>query len=326
MGHVISQVHAGLKQPKRPYFSTLALDFVFGENSFCANCATTESAYACSQRMARFLPVSWYYAIAIGVLVSLYASQVLIRSYNYDPYSILELFEKNSAHNEFNCEEPRYTTRIVSYSPLIIHLEDFITIQEAEHLISLGTPLLQPSYVFSKKEADLKGKRTRERSSSSAFLRGPDPVVDCVRQRASRFQGLNGPLSHMETLQMVHYGPSEHFALHKDWGRLSPAGHERSTTFFAFLKADCKECGTHFPLLEFDWGAGGPEAREDWCRLVECPSSKNGTIFRALPGSAVFWRNLDDDGVGDERVLHAGLPPESGEKIGLNIWTRQGPG
>lgn len=125
---------------------------------------------------------------------------------------------------------------------------------------------------------------------------------------------------------MVHYGPSEHFALHKDWGRLSPAGHERTTTFFGFLKAECNECGTHFPHLEFDRAAGGPDAEEDWCRLLECESSKNGTVFRALQGSAVFWRNLDDDGVGDGRTLHAGLPPESGEKIGLNIWTRQGPG
>ncbi|KAJ4397733.1 hypothetical protein N0V93_001968 [Gnomoniopsis smithogilvyi] len=276
--------------------------------------------------MARLSPGSWYYVIAVGVLVSLYATQVLLRFYNYDPYTLLELFGRKSLHNEFRCEEPRYSIRIVSYSPLVIHLENFITSQEAEHLITLGTPLLQPSFVFAKKDGDLSGKRSRERSSSSAFLRGPDPVVDCVRQRASRFQGLSGPLSHMETLQMVHYGPSEHFALHKDWGRLSPAGHERSTTFFGFLKAECKECGTHFPLLDLDLGNTGPEAREDWCRLVECPSSKNGTVFRALEGSAVFWRNLDDDGVGDERVLHAGLPPESGEKIGLNIWTRQGPG
>lgn len=276
--------------------------------------------------MARLPLVPWYYITAIAVLASLYATQVLLAYYNYDPYSLLELLGKRLTQSEFTCEDPRYTARIVSYSPLIIHLENFITPQEAEHLISLATPLLQPSFVFARKDGDLSGKRSRERSSSSAFIRGPDPVVDCVRERASRFQGLNAPLSHMETLQVVHYGPSEHFALHKDWGRLSPAGHERSTTFFGFLKAECDECGTHFPLLELDWANIDAEVKQEWCRLVECPSSKNGTIFRPLEGSAVFWRNLDDNGVGDERVLHAGLPPVSGEKIGLNIWTRQGPG
>lgn len=270
-------------------------------------------------------PGPWFYGVAVGVLVCLCATQVLMRTYKHDVYSVLELLGKNASQPDFVCEQPRYTTRLVSYSPLIIHLENFITAQEAEHLISLGTPLLQPSFVFAKKETDLTRKRSSERSSSSAFLRGPDPVVDCVRQRASLFQG-HAPLSHMETLQMVHYGPSQHFALHKDWGRLSPAGHERATTFFAFLKAECNECGTHFPHLQLDWSKSGPQAEEDRCRLVECTSLKNGTVFRALAGSAVFWRNLDDNGAGDERVLHAGLPPESGEKIGLNIWTRQGPG
>lgn len=274
--------------------------------------------------MARSIPsIPWYYVTAIGVLGLLSVTQVLLQWYNYNPYSLLGLLGQARQRDGFTCEQPRYTARIASYSPLIIHLENFITAKEAEHLISLGTPLLEPSFVFSKKNTDLKGKKSRERSSSSAFLRDPDPVVNCVRQRASLFQG-HVPLSHMETLQMVHYGPSEHFRLHNDWGRKSPAGHERTTTFFAFLRADCDQCGTHFPHLAVDWSTRGSD--EDWCRLVECASLKNGTVFRPMEGSAVFWRNLDDDGVGDARVLHAGLPPEMGEKTGLNIWTREGPG
>jgi prolyl 4-hydroxylase len=43
--------------------------------------------------------------------------------------------------------------------------------------------------------------------------------------------------------------------------------------------------------------------------------------FRAIEGSAVFWKNLDEKGRGDRRTLHAGLPVQNGTKIGLNIWT-----
>lgn len=42
---------------------------------------------------------------------------------------------------------------------------------------------------------------------------------------------------------------------------------------------------------------------------------------RNLEGSALFWRNLDEEGKGREDVLHAGLPAVGGEKVGLNIWT-----
>lgn len=319
--------------PLHMYIESCSILFCASDSQLCRDTTLSMFHSRCEQvdfsPMARWFPlIPGYYLLAVSVVVILSATQVLLGPHDYNPLAsiLLRVLGPTKQNDEYKCEQPTYTARIASYSPLVIHLENFITPKEAQHLIALGTPLLQPSFVFSQKASnDLTRARSRERSSSSAHLRGPDPVVDCVRQRASLFQG-HAPLSHMETLQMVHYGPSEHFALHKDWGRKSPAGYERLTTFFAFLKADCKECGTHFPHLTGDWGKLGAVGDEDWCRLVECESAKDGTVFRALEGSAVFWRNLDDDGVGDNRTLHAGLPPESGEKVGLNIWTRDGHG
>jgi hypothetical protein len=43
--------------------------------------------------------------------------------------SILEVYE---------CEAPQYTVRIVSYDPLMAHLENFITLKEREHLLELA--------------------------------------------------------------------------------------------------------------------------------------------------------------------------------------------
>ena len=40
-------------------------------------------------------------------------------------------------------------------------------------------------------------------------------------------------------------------------------------------------------------------------------------------GMAIFWWNLDPNGVGDDDTLHAGSPVINGTKIGLNIWTRE---
>lgn len=87
--------------------------------------------------------------------------------------------------------------------------------------------------------------------------------------------------------------------------------------------------GTQFPLLE------APRS-EEWCEFVNCDAGwEEGVTFRPIPGNAVFWRNLRHVGggaagngkgkmVGDRRTLHAGLPVQRGEKLGMNIWTREG--
>lgn len=43
-------------------------------------------------------------------------------------------------------------------------------------------------------------------------------------------------------------------------------------------------------------------------------------MFKPIKGNAVYWENMRSDGTGYEESWHAGLPVESGEKIGLNIW------
>jgi len=69
------------------------------------------------------------------------------------------------------------------------------------------------------------------------------------------------------------------------------------------------------------------EEGEGWCRYMDCDEPyENGVTFLPVAGNAIFWTNLLEGGEGDGRVLHAGLPVQSrdGEKVGLNIWTREG--
>ena len=75
--------------------------------------------------------------------------------------------------------------------------------------------------------------------------------------------------------------------------------------------------GTNFPVLDVP-------KDEAWCGIVDCDREwEEGVTFRPVVGNAVFWRNMEG-GVGDERVLHAGMPVTGGGKVGLNIWTREG--
>jgi len=156
-----------------------------------------------------------------------------------------------------------------------------------------------------------------QRTSSSAFLPKDDPVARCVSERAAEFQGYEA-LENIEGLQITAYTESQEYRDHFDWyGRKMNTSTDRVTTIFGILEADCDNCGTRFPRIPVKWET---EDRR-WCRIVDCNSS--ALVVKPLPGSALFWRNLESDGSGDQRMLHAGMPLSRGFKTGLNIWTRQ---
>lgn len=124
----------------------------------------------------------------------------------------------------------------------------------------------------------------------------------------------------------MRYLPGEHYSFHTDWFgneayATPPMGGNRATSFFAYLYVSDGMVGggTNFPMV--------PAKRDEkWCGILDCDEQyEKGVTFRAVEGNAVFWVNLREDGGGDERVIHAGLPVLKGEKIGMNVWTREAP-
>jgi len=145
-------------------------------------------------------------------------------------------------------------------------------------------------------------------------------------------QGYDVPASHLEPMQLVKYEVSQQYHYHTDWFTPATAarhataaqGGNRASSIFGYVWVanDTTGGGTNFPHLD----APGPGR---WCDegLVDCDEAwERGTTFRPVEGNAIYWANLRDDGSGDDRTLHAGLPVTGGGgKVGLNIWTRQGP-
>ncbi len=121
------------------------------------------------------------------------------------------------------------------------------------------------------------------------------------------------------------YGVGEHYSFHTDWfGDAAYAhpslGGNRATSFFAYayVSDDATGGGTNFPMVDVP-------RDERWCGVIDCDEPyEKGITFLPVEGNAVFWENMRD-GRGDQRTIHAGLPITSGEKIGMNIWTRQLP-
>lgn len=137
--------------------------------------------------------------------------------------------------------------------------------------------------------------------------------------------------------QLVRYYPNQRYDLHTDFwpnhqimndgsGRLF----NRVASFFVFLRDNCTDGETYFPLvdvLDKDAERKG-ELEERWEGRMsrgEKDGKAKGVKFKPITGNAVFWVNIPEGarGQGDRRVVHAGLPVGEGEKIGMNIWPRK---
>ncbi|KAJ2895605.1 hypothetical protein MKZ38_006317 [Zalerion maritima] len=308
------------------------------------------------------------------------------------PMSNTDADGASTISDDYECTHPPYKVHIVSKSPSVLYITDFVTPEERLHLqeitkstfshsrVQQGQPgsshpsSNSPASYPQSSARDSNGILHAVRTSQSTTAPPSDPVVKCISQRALSFQGLSPSSSsssssssskssnhhdqHLEPLQLVKYAKGEHYHYHTDWftdpslSRSSQGGN-RVSSFFAYVKVDdVTGGGTNFPLLE-DPSRGsearGPGEEEQggqggrgrgrgdgengdkgewwWCRYVDCDEEyENGLTFLPLEGNAVYWENLrPENGQGDQRTLHAGLPVTSGEKIGMNIWTRQLP-
>lgn len=158
------------------------------------------------------------------------------------------------------------------------------------------------------------------RKSETAWLPSVDPVVACVRARASEFEGY-APNATLDALAAVRYRPGGRFGMHHDWDTERRKPYDRRTSFFATLAADgCAGGATHFPFVRPAWGNAARFGRP-WCRWLDCAHEGDGVAVRPIKGNALFWVNFGEDGTGVQETVHAGAPLVEGTKIGMNIWT-----
>ncbi|KAF2679300.1 hypothetical protein K458DRAFT_408161 [Lentithecium fluviatile CBS 122367] len=267
------------------------------------------------------------------------------------------------------CRKHTSTTEIISLDPLLVYINNFTSAAEAEALIKLGyattlpsshsssiqhpppfatlpptlfnppphsSPDFAPSFISRSHGPNTK---VTGRTSESAPLELDHPLVSCILTRARRFMGSTLlPHEPFSIPQLVRYHPTQRYDLHTDFwpthqimkdgsGRLF----NRPASFFVFLRDNCTEGETYFPLvdvLDGEDGRGGDLEGLFGGKVLRggregVQGEEGGVKFRPIRGNAVFWVNIDGEGVGDRRVVHAGLPVGSGEKIGLNLWPRK---
>ncbi|KAK0710808.1 hypothetical protein B0H67DRAFT_516433 [Lasiosphaeris hirsuta] len=213
--------------------------------------------------------------------------------------------------DNFVCQHPPYKVQLVSTSPLVIYLKGFLTEAERTHLKAVGKSTFNS---------------TPTKTGPHSIYIPRDAVVECIEERTLAFQGYASSHTHLEPFQLDRHTPdTAPDEPQPDWFadqsyRLAENGGNRISSLHALVHVapDIADGGINFPLLN-------APRDEHWCDVVNCDGAwEEGVTFRPVEGNAVYWENLDADGSGREEVVKRGLPVAKGEKIGLNIWTRQG--
>lgn len=186
----------------------------------------------------------------------------------------------------------------------------------------LSSDLFRESRVV---QTSLKSKvNEKERKSESAQVPLEDPVSQCIIERTKLLLG-NVQHEEVEALQLLRYDAGGQFRLHYDWfpfvankrniSKSAPdRDFQRLGTVFVYLNDDCVGGQTYFPRLP---GVSENADSEKFSRT----DTGEGLLVNPKKGNAVFWNNMHANGSGDTRVFHAGLPLQSGVKLGINIFT-----
>ena len=193
-------------------------------------------------------------------------------------------------------------TTVYSNDPLVAVRDNIISPIECLYLIELAKPKIKRAGVV----LDEGYKESDGRTGSNHWLKyDEDDVVNSIGQRIADIVGL--PLSNAESMQIIHYGPTQEYRPHFDAFNLSQPrgqraakwGGQRLVTSLVYLNQPESGGSTEFPKL--------------------------GIKVPALPGRMVIFHNTDEDMSGPHpNSLHAGMPVEAGEKWAFNLWFRHG--
>lgn len=197
-----------------------------------------------------------------------------------------------------------YRYQCLSHEPHVGIYHDLLSPAEAQHLIDLAQPRMNPSSVV-----DLDGAGstyTDARTSFSAFLqKSEDPIVKAIEDRIAGI--LACETTQIEPLQVVRYQFGQEYKAHHDYfseEQLEGQGNnQRKHTFLVYLNSFPLEAGgyTAFPKLS-----------------VACIPSL---------GAALYFANMNEEGQVQVKTLHAGTPIviPGLEKWACNIWVRESP-
>ncbi|XP_015887059.3 prolyl 4-hydroxylase 1 [Ziziphus jujuba] len=201
---------------------------------------------------------------------------------------------------------------VISWSPRIIVLHNFLSMEECNYLRAIALPRLATSTVVDTKTG--KGIKSNVRTSSGMFL-NPDertyPMIQAIEKRISVYAQI--PIENGELIQVLRYEKSQFYKPHHDYFSDTfnlKRGGQRIATVLMYLSEDVVGGETYFPMA----GTG------------ECScggKTVKGLSVKPIKGDAILFWSMGLDGESDPNSLHGGCEVLGGEKWSATKWMRQ---
>lgn len=197
----------------------------------------------------------------------------------------------------------------------IFLFHNFLSPEEADHIVSLAQPRLHRSAVVDTSTGG--SEVSKIRTSQGTFLdRGEDAIVADIERRIARWTLM--PVGNGEGLQVLHYGHDQKYDAHWDYFFHKDGvknGGNRYSTVLMYL-ADTEFGGeTVFPQIPAPNGDNGPT-------YSDC--ARKHLAAKPRKGDAVLFHSIGPDGELERRSLHTACPVVRGEKWSAAKWIHVG--
>lgn len=235
------------------------------------------------------------------LLISTLAILITIQLWNYSQHFINTDNTNNKIIISKTTKSLKYQEKILSETPKIIYINNFVNNNEMKHLISLADELKKPSTIDTKD--DPAAVLANVRTSESAHLgKSRDDIVTTIENRACEYVGLSS--KYLEPMQVAVYESGQTYKTHYD--------------FFSADSTEIVKGNRNVTLLIY---------------LNDLPDDAGGNTFfpklnlRIKPkaGDAIYFENMNNGKV-DYNTAHSGEPIIGNhKKYAMNVWFREKP-
>ncbi|XP_031477677.1 prolyl 4-hydroxylase 1 [Nymphaea colorata] len=201
---------------------------------------------------------------------------------------------------------------VVSWSPRITILHNFLSPEECDYLKAIARPRLQISTVVDAKTG--KGIKSNVRTSSGMFLSSNErkyPMIQEIEKRIAIYSQV--PAENGELIQVLRYEKNQYYKPHHDYFSDTfnlERGGQRIATMLMYLSDNVQGGETYFPMAgDGECSCGG--------KMVK------GLCVKPSRGDAVLFWSMDLDGTSDPKSVHGGCEVLDGEKWSATKWMRQ---
>jgi len=207
----------------------------------------------------------------------------------------------------------------LSWDPRAFLYHNFLSKEEAEHLVSLGEPRVTRSTVVGGQN----GRVSDIRTSFGTFIpKKFDKVLEKIEERCAVFSGI--PVAHQEQMQLLRYRDGQKYSDHTD-GLISENGGKRIATILMFLHEPTEGGETSF-VLGNPLGKVKERIERTKDQYSEC-GYRGGKGFAVKPkvGDAILFFSFNEAGITDNNSMHASCPTLGGTKWTATMWIHERP-